>query len=202
MRFIRVFVMAVGVIGILVAITLLLGYFLYSLTPWIQAQMTPVTVTADAAKSYDDKIEALKKEIKEASAANQNKEVKLVLTEREVNSKLTELLAEAALPKNINKILINFREDQFLVDTTIDVPGLAAKIGLVGNIKIVNNQPKVIIQDLDIGKLIISNSTTRRAESLLDFAIKGYLPDIPMKITSVDIGKREITVTGATETAK
>lgn len=202
MRFIRGFVMAVGIIGILVAITLVLGYFLYSLTPWVQAKMTPVTVTADAAKSFDDKIEALQKEIKEASAAQQVKEVKLVITEGEVNSKLTELLAEAALPKNINKILINFRENQFMVYTVIDAPGVAAKIGAIGNIKIVDDQPKLTIQDLDVGKLLITHSTYRRAEDLLDFALKGRLSDVPMKITSVDIGKREITVIGVTETAK
>ena len=201
MRFIKGFVMVVGIIGIITIIALCLGYFLYSLTPWTQAKMTPVTVTADAAQSFDDKIAALKKEAKEASAANQVKEVQLVLTEGEINSKLTELLAEGALPKNVKKVLINFREKQFLVYTVIDVPGLAAKVGAIGNIKIVDENPKVTLQDLDIGKLPITNSNTERAEGFLDFAIKGQMPNIPMKVTGVDIGKHNITITGTTKAA-
>ena len=201
MRFIKGFIMVVGIIGIAAAIVLCLCYFMYSLTPRIQANMAPVTVTADAAQSFDDKIAALKKETKEASAANEVKEVQLMLTEGEINSKLTELLAEGALPENINKVSINLRDKQFLVYTVIDVPGLAAKVGAIGNIKIVDDSPKVTLQDLDVGKLPITSSNIKRAEDFLDFAIKGQLPNLPMKVTSVDIGKRQVTITGTTKAA-
>lgn len=202
MRFIRGFIVAVGVIGILVILSLVLGYFLYSLTPPVQAKMIPATVSADAAKSFDKKIDALQREIKEASAARQEKDVQIVVTENELNSKLTELLAEAALPMNISKILINFQDGQFLVYTVMDVPGIAAKIGVIGNIQVVNNKPKVTIQDLDIGKLPVPQSTYRRTEELLDLALRAYLSDLPMKITGVEIGKRQISVTAITEPAK
>ena len=198
MKYIRGFVMAVGVIGILAIIALFLGYFLYSLTPPIQGKMTPVAVSADAAKSFDKKVDTLQKEIKEASEARQEKQVAITITEGEVNSKLTELLAETALPMGITKLSINFRENQFLLYTVVDVPGVAAKIGVAGNIKVVNGKPQVTIQDLDIGKLPLPKSTYRRAEDLLDLVLRIYLTDLPIKISSVNIGSRQIVVSAVT----
>ncbi len=194
--------MTVGVIGIFAIAALFLGYFLYSLTPPIQEKMTPVAISADAAKSFDKKVDTLQKEIKEASDSRQEKEVAITITESEVNSKLTELLAEAALPMGITKISINFRENQFLLFAVADVPGIAAKIGVAGNIKVANSNPQATIQELNIGKLPLSQSTYRRAEGLLDLALRVYLTDLPIKISRIDFGKREIVVSAITVPAK
>ena len=65
MRLLRGFITVVGIIGILVIIALIMGYYLYSLRPWIQAKMTPVAVTAEAAESFDQKFEVLEMQIHE-----------------------------------------------------------------------------------------------------------------------------------------
>lgn len=202
MKYIRGFVMAVGVIGILAIIALFLGYFLYSLTPPIQSKMTPVIVSAEAAKSFEKKVDILQKEIKEASDARQEKSVSITITESEINSKFTELLAESALPMGITKISVNFREKQFLLYTAVDAPLGAAKIGIAGNIKVINDKPQMIIQDLDIGKLPLPQSSYRRAEDLLDLALRVYLSDFPVEISSVDFGSREMVISAITMPAK
>lgn len=98
MRLIRALIMTIGVIGILVAFALLLGYYLYSLTPWIQTKLTPVAVSAEAAQSFDQKLSSLKSEIEAAVNAGQKKEVTLVITDKEINSKLTQIRAKGELP--------------------------------------------------------------------------------------------------------
>jgi hypothetical protein len=201
MKFIKGFIMAVGVIGILAVVALLVGYYLFSLTPWIQAKMTPVTVTADAAKSFDQKLEAIKKEMKAAADAKEEKEVKLVLTEGEVNSKLIELLAEAKLPLDMSQVAINFREGQFLLYAVLDMPGVPAKIGLIGEVQVANNTPKIVVEEFNLGKLPLPQSASKGAEGLLNTAVKLQLTDWPMKITNVEIGKRQITVIGITKVA-
>src|SRR4030065_387314 len=97
MRLIRGLIMVIGVIGILVTAALLIGYYLYSLSPPIQSKMVPILPSSDAAQSFDQKINSAKDEIDAAANAGQTKEITLTITDKEVNSKLIELRAKGEL---------------------------------------------------------------------------------------------------------
>jgi hypothetical protein len=198
-RLIRGFITVVGIIGILVIIALIMGYYLYSLRPWIQAKMTPVAVTAEAAQSFDQKFEALEMEIHQAIAAGEERETALVITEKEVNSKLVEVLAEGDLP--FDQILVNFREGRFLIYAVADVPGVAARTGAIGRIQVVNGDLEIVIEDFDLGKLPLPQAVNGGVEKLLDIMIKLKLADVPLEITDVEISDRELTASGLIKSA-
>lgn len=191
MRLIRGCITVVGIIGILVVIALVMGYYLYSLRPWIQAKMTPVAVTAEAAQSLDQKFEVLETEFDEAIAAGEERETSLVITEKEVNSKLVEVLAEGDLP--FDQILVNFREGRFLIYAVADVPGVAARTGAIGRIQVVNGALEIVIEDFDLGKLPLPQAVNGGVEKLLDIMVKLKLADVPLEITDVEISDRELT---------
>ena len=194
MRLIRGCITVVGIIGILVIIALVMGYYLYSLRPWIQAKMTPVAVSAEAAQSLDQKFEALETEIDEAIAAGEERETSLVITEKEVNSKLVEVLAEGDLP--FDQILVNFREGRFLIYTVADVPGVAARMGAIGRMQVGNGDPEIVIEDFDLGKLPLPQAVNGGIGELLDVMVRLKLADLPLEITDVEISNRELTVSG------
>ena len=194
MRLIRGCITVVGIIGILVIIALVMGYYLYSLRPWIQAKMTPVAVSAEAAQSLDQKFEVLETEIDEAIAAGEERETSLVITEKEVNSKLVEVLAEGDLP--FDQILVNFREGRFLIYTVADVPGVAARMGAIGRMQVVNGDPEIVIEDFDLGKLPLPQAVNGGIGELLDVMVRLKLADLPLEITDVEISNRELTVSG------
>ena len=199
MRLIRGFITVVGIIGIVVIIALIMGYYLYSLRPWIQAQMTPVAVTAEAAQSFDQKFEALEMEIHQAIAAGEERETALVITEKEVNSKLVEVLAEGDLP--FDQILVNFREGRFLIYAVADVPGVAARTGAIGRIQVVNGDLEIVIEDFDLGKLPLPQAVNGGVEKLLDIMVKLKLADVPLEITDIEISDRELTASGLIKSA-
>ncbi|MBC8511660.1 MAG: hypothetical protein H8D32_01595 [Dehalococcoidia bacterium] len=199
MRLIRGCITVVGIIGILVIIALIMGYYLYSLRPWIQAKMTPVAVTAEAAQSFDQKFEALEMEIHQAIAAGEERETALVITEKEVNSKLVEVLAEGDLP--FDQILVNFREGRFLIYAVADVPGVAARTGAIGRIQVVNGDLEIVLEDFDLGKLPLPQAVNGGIEKLLDIMVKLKLADVPLEITDVEISDRELTVSGLIKSA-
>lgn len=199
MRLIRGFITVVGIIGILVIIALIMGYYLYSLRPWIQAKMTPVAVTAEAAQSFDQKFEALEMEIHQAIAAGEERETALVITEKEVNSKLVEVLAEGDLP--FDQILVNFREGRFLIYAVADVPGVAARTGAIGRIQVVNGNLEIVLEDFDLGKLPLPQAVNGGVEKLLDIMVKLKLADVPLEITDVEISDRELTASGLIKSA-
>ena len=199
MRLIRGCITVAGIIGILVIIALIMGYYLYSLRPWIQAKMTPVAVTAEAAQSFDQKFEALEMEIDQAIAAGEERETALVITEKEVNSKLVEVLAEGDLP--FDQILVNFREGRFLIYAVADVPGVAARTGAIGRIQVVNGDLEIVLEDFDLGKLPLPQAVNGGVEKLLDIMVKLKLADVPLEITDVEISDRELTASGLIKSA-
>ncbi len=198
MRLIKGLIMVIGVIGILVTATLLIGYYLYSLSPPIQSKMVPILPSADAAQSFDQKISSAKGEIDAAVNSGQTKEITLTITDKEVNSKLIEIKAQGELP--VRDASINFGNGQFLAYAVVDTPGINAKTAMIGQVEIVNGSPKIVIEDFNLGKLPLPESADRRVEQLLNIMVKLQLGDVPLEITSIQMQNHELTVTGTTKT--
>ena len=194
MRVIRGFITVIGLIGILVIVALLMGYYLFSLSPQIKTKMIPVAVTAEAAQNFDQKLEAVETQIDEAVAARENREVTLAISEKEVNSKLIELLAEGELP--LNEVLVNFHEGYFLAYAVMDVPGVAAKTGAQGRIHIVDGEVKIVIDDFDLGKLPLPEAANNGVEELLNVMVRLRLADLPLEITDIELSNHELMAAG------
>ncbi|MBN2462778.1 MAG: hypothetical protein JXB43_04175 [Dehalococcoidia bacterium] len=200
MRVIKGLIMVIGVIGILVAATLLIGYYLYSLSPPIQAKMVQILPSPEAAQSFDQKISSTKAEIEAATDAVQAKQVTLTITDREINSKMIELRAKGELP--VREALINFGDGNFLAYAVVDTPGINAKTAMIGQVEIMDGSPKIVLGDFNLGKLPLPESATQRVEQLLNIMVNLQLSDVPLEITNVQFSNHELTVTGTTKTGK
>jgi hypothetical protein len=200
MKLIKGLIMAVGVIGILVILALITGFYLYSLSPSILGRAVPVAVTADAAQSFDDKLKSADTQIKAAVEAREKREVSLVITENEANSKLVQMLAEGQLP--LKRILINFGDGYFLTYAVLDAPVIDAKTGTIGRIEIVDGKPKIAVDEFNLGKLPLPESAKARVEQLANIMVSLQLADVPLDITSVQIKDRQLTITGTTKTGE
>ena len=201
MRLIKGLIMVIGVIGVMVIFTLLIGYYLYSLSPRIQARLIPVAVSADAVQSFNQKLDELEGQIKAAVGAGENREVSLIITENEINSKLVQMLAEGELPL-LKRILINFGDGYFLTYAVVDTPGIDAKTGLMGRVEIIEGEPEIVIDEFNLGKLPLSKSVDKRVEQLVNIIVTLQLPEVSLDITSAEIKNHQLTVTGITKTAK
>ncbi|MCJ7515706.1 MAG: hypothetical protein MUO89_07065 [Dehalococcoidia bacterium] len=201
MRLIRGLIMAIGIIGILVVIALITGFYLYSLSPSILGRAVPVNVTADAAQSFDDKLKSLDTQIKADVEAGQKREENLVITESEANSKLAQMLAEGQLPLKRGS-LINFGDGYFLAYVVVDAPVIDAKMGAIGRIEIKDGKPRVIIEEFNLGKLPMSVSAKARVEQLANIMVSLQLSDLPLDLTSVQIQDHQITISGTTKTGE
>ncbi|HEX75018.1 MAG TPA: hypothetical protein G4O12_00390 [Dehalococcoidia bacterium] len=201
MRVVRGCLTVLGIIGVIVIIALVIGYCLFSLTPSIESEMTPVVVTAEAAQSFDQKFQTFETEIEAAVATGEEKEVSLVITEEEVNSKLVEVLAEGELP--LKEALLNFDQGYFLVYAVVDTPGVDAKTAVIARIEVVKGEPKVTVEDFDLGKLLLPQGMNNGIGSLLTIIAKMNAPtdDLPLVITEIEIAKGQLSVKGVTKTA-
>jgi len=201
MRLIKGFIMVIGIIGVMVIFALLIGYYLYSLSPRIQESVTPVAVSADAAESFDQKLDTLESQITAAVSAGESKQVSLVITESEINSKLVQMLAEGELSQ-LKRVLINLGDGYFLIYAVVDTPGIDAKTGSMGRVEIIEGKPKVVIDEFNVGKLPLPQSIKERAEQLMNIIVSLQLPEVSLNITGVEIKNHELTVNGITKTTK
>jgi hypothetical protein len=200
MRLIKGIIMAVGIIGILALFALLIGYYLYSLSPPIQSKMVPILPSPEAAQSFDQKLDSADDEIKAAVKAGQQKEVTITINDKEVNSKIIQIRAKGELPAK--EASINFGDGNFLAYAMIETPGINAKMGVIGRVEIVNGSPQIVVDEFNLGKLPLPQSITTRVEQLLNIILSLRLADVPLEITNVQFNNHELTVTGTTETAK
>src|SRR4030042_2001230 len=200
MRLIKGLIMAIGVIGILVIVALLTGFYLYSLSPPIQTKMIKPQLSEKDAQSFEQKLDSLDAQIKAAVEAREKRNVDLVITEPEINSKLANVLAEGQLP--LEKIWINFGDGYFLTYAVVEAPVINAKTGTIGRIEITDGKPKVVIDDFNLGKLPLPESAKARVEQLANIMVSLQLSDIPVDITSVQFQDHQLTVTGPTKTGE
>jgi hypothetical protein len=200
MRLIKGIIMGIGVIGILVIIFLVTGFYLYSLSPSILARAVPVAVTADAAQSFDNKLDTADSQIKAAVEAGQKKEVTLTITESEANSKLVQMLAEGQLP--LKRVLVNFGDGNFLAYAVVDAPVMDAKTGTIGRITITDGKPKVVIDEFNLGKLPLPQSAKARAEQIANILLSSQIAGVPLDVTSVQIADHQLTIIGTTRTGE
>jgi len=190
--------MAFGVIGVLLCIFLLVGCVLYSLPPPLKDQMKLVSVSAEAVKSYDKKIDAFKLDAEKAALAKETKEVSFTITEEEINSKLIEILAEGDLP--IKEAFVNFTDNRIWVYTELTVVAIPTKVVMIGDASILKNQLQSNVDTLQLGRLPLPSSTIEKISSLINVLIKMDSPfdNLPIKITSIGINGKAFTLKGLT----
>lgn len=198
MRLIKGLIMAIGIIGIFVLFALVIGYYLYSLSPPIQSKMVPISPSPEAAQSFDQKLSSADDEIKAAVNAGQKKEVTITITDKEVNSKIIQLRAAGELP--VKEASINFGDGNFLAYAMMETPGINAKMGVIGRVEIVNGSPKIVVDEFNLGKLPLPQTITTRIEQLFNIMLSLRLADVPLEITNVQFNNHGLTVTGTTET--
>ena len=200
MRLIRGLIMAIGIIGILAIFALVIGYYLYSLSPPIQSKMVPILPSPEAAQSFDQKVSSADDEIEAAVSAGQKKEVTLTITDKEVNSKIIQFRAKGELP--VKEASVNFGDGNFLAYAMVDTPGINAKMGVIGRVEIVDGSPKIVVDEFNLGKLPVPKTMQTRVEQLLNIMLSLRLADIPLEITSVQFTNHQLTAIGTTETGK
>ena len=196
MKIINYILMAIGALTVLACVFFIICVFLYTLTPPIKKDLALMPVSYAAAQSLDEKIDVFKDNIKSAAASKTEKEVKLTLTEEEVNSKLIELMAEEKI--KMKEVLINLHDDSFWVYAKLDNKSIDAKLGIIAQPDIEDGEINLVITEFQVGKLPISKSTNEKAGKILNILLKLEEPtgDLPLEITDIDVEDGEFTVEG------
>ncbi len=192
MKIVTTILMILGIVAIGVALTILTGFILFSLTPEMKSQITIGNISADALSNFDTKVDTFKKSILEATEAKQKKEFTLTLSEDEINSKIVQMLAEGSLP--FKDLKISFNDNLLWAYTALQSEGANAKMGFIAKPEIVKKNIELRIIDFQLGRLPLPRSLDKRAEQLLNIYVKTQNPidTLPVEIKTVEIANKQL----------
>jgi len=177
-------------------------------TKQLAPEVTPPTTQPPP--SFEQKIENFRKEVEDACIAGESKEVALVITKDEANSKIAPLLARVEIPEDIpleiESIHIDFKPDTVITALKVATYGITLTIEVEAQINIRDGKPEVEIVDIDFGwiplpKLIedqITGLLTQKIEDLQTRTLNEGITaigDVDWEVTEVNIQERQSTVT-------
>ena len=104
----------------------------------------------------------------------------------------------------LENVLINFLEGEFLACGIADIPGIDVQVVVRGRVEMMENGPKVVTEDVNLGRLPLPQGMRNGIiNSLLDFwvepgEIETGLSYLPWQITDIQITDGQLAIVGET----
>ncbi|MDY6912602.1 MAG: hypothetical protein SVM79_09615, partial [Chloroflexota bacterium] len=126
-----------GVLLVLVLVLGGIGLYLLTRSTDMQAEIRAVNSDSTATRSFEQKLTILEKEIKQASAAGEKRQVELILTEEEVSATLGEMMGEAIAETSddisggmVVDAIVNLDDDSIRAVVGLEVQGVKVNAGV------------------------------------------------------------------------
>ena len=170
------------------AVVVFLGAVAFALlsTPPGSPQLTPVPVSTEAVARFDIKI---------ATVQAATEPTTIEIDEEEATSKIAALIASEPEAPNVDKPQVAFRDGKIrLSGVTSDTP-IPINFVITGRIEAVDGRPKVVVEDVDAGRLPIGGALQSQVDSLVAEQDR-LIGELPVYVTEVQVLEGKLVVTG------
>ncbi|MCD6358638.1 MAG: hypothetical protein J7L90_01605 [Dehalococcoidia bacterium] len=195
----KVLVIVLATIVVLVLIAAAVGYHFITQPSDIAQEVSLVTVSDEAVRSLDDKVNEFAERMAEAPDGER---MALVLTDDEITSKLVEELssADVELPLDMENPLISFVDDKIFASAEVEISGFRTTLGIEARVEVQGDKLKVVIDEVNLGSLPlpgvvidkIKENIIPEDELLLDLDDI----DIPIDISNVRVEDGQLLLEG------
>lgn len=202
MKILQGFLIFMGALAVLAIIALLVGYVLALLTPDIRSSMHPVVLSAESVDSLNNKLSELKKESAAVDSSQPAKNMRLTITEEEINSLIVMALAEGTLPAK--EMLVNFNDGYLVVYNAWSFPAAPVKTAVIDTLDIENGKPKFIIKDFYLGKVPVPQGFDEGIQDIVNVMILLNAPmeELHSDLKEITISEGQLTLAGTTKVNK
>jgi hypothetical protein len=146
----------------------------------------PIVVTSEAAQRLDDRMEALRREVDQASVMGRHIEVTLVITEEEATSKVIQLSETGEVNMDIDYAQIYFIDGTAYCFGTVDLV-IEMNISLEATIEVKDGKPDIAVKNLHIGRLSMPGT-------LVDQVMRAVMSHYEERLDNMRIDLEEITI--------
>ena len=198
MKALKIFGITIGSLVVLALIVVGIAWVLISLPSGIASEVTSVTSSAEAAAQLDLKWTEFQNSVTQAEPGT---EVRLALTQEEVNSKINQELKTVELPSgfSIGSVNVNLVDGKILLAADVTYSVFKGQAGLEASVEIVNGDPSIVVTDVDMGKLPIPQALKDQLEGLIPEGGVIQLSGLPLDMQNIQIVNGQLIIMGVTK---
>lgn len=203
-----------GIFTVILIVLGSIGVYLSTRPTSMESEMRPIDADVEDIQSFDQKLGVLEKEILEASATGEEREVTLTLTEQEVSIALGKMMREAISESSDNfskemivDTMVNLDEETFRAIVRIDFAGITVDAGVELRTETDEDGLNLILESIELGRLPFPGtvkdkirSSFNEAHTHIDFRdLHIDLDDaLPVKLTDIIVNDGEMVIIGMT----
>lgn len=188
-----------GLFGALLALLVLGGggaFVLSQQEPSIAAGLPPIVASAEAAASFDAKIESLNAAVEEARRTGLAREVELELTEEELTSKAQQTTTIGDGSAVATETKVHLRNGDIVATSKVNIQGFDLRIGVVATLLVENGQTKIVVKEIQTGALPIPDAVKAELNEQIGSAVDPRSLGLPIDVSQLTVADGRIVIKG------
>lgn len=171
-------------------------YVLAQQKPFAARALAPVAVSAQAARSFDDKVQVVRNALDEAKRTGAPVAITLTLDEAELTSKASEATAQLAAGLAASDIQVHLAGGDLIATSKVTVQGIGLDLGVVATPVVENGQAKILIKEIQTGAIALPEDARRQIEAQVGKAFDPQALGLTFDISSITIVDGKLVILG------
>jgi hypothetical protein len=165
--------------------------------PSVAEGLKPVVVSAQSAKTFDDKVRTIQAAADEAKRTGRATPVEVTFTEQELTSKIAEATA-GFVPSGVvaTDTQIHLAGGNIVATSKVNVQGIDVSVGVVATPIVENGQTTIVVKEIQTGGLPLPDSLKREIQATVGQAIDPRSFGVPLDIATLRIVEGKLVITG------
>lgn len=179
------------VVGLLLLLVVLAGGTVFVLAkqpPTVAAGLKAVAPSAEAAQSFDAKVDTLREAQAAAAKTGKSQPVEVVFTEEELTSKASETsgpIGDTGVAATGTQVHLS--GGNIVATSTLSMQGLAFGVGVVAKPMLVNGQVRLVVTEIQTGALPLPDAVRRQINAAVGQAIDPTTLGLPISVSGLTI---------------
>ena len=192
--------MILKIVGAVLLLVVLAGggvFVLAKQQPSVANGLAPVVASAQAAQSFDAKVDTLKAAQAEAKKTGKAQPVEVAFTEAELTSKASQAtgpIGDTGIAATDTQV--HLAGGNIVATSSVTVQGISLTIGVVATPVVENGQTKIIVKDVQTGALPLPDAVKQQINAAIGQAIDPAKLGLPMDISNMTIVDGKLVLTG------
>jgi hypothetical protein len=186
-------------VGIVLVVCLAGGglYVAAQQKPGVAQGLKAVPASSAAAKSFDQKIDAMNKTIAEAKKTGKAQAVEVSFTEEELTSKATQATSTSGgsgiTGQNTE---IHLQGGNIIATSTVTVSGVSVNLGIVATPTVVNGQTQIVVKEVQTGALPLPDAVKEQINAQIGTAVDPAKLGLPFDVSQLQVVDGKLVIKG------
>jgi hypothetical protein len=164
--------------------------------PPVATGFRQVTVSAEAARSFDDKVKAVQATVDEAIRTGKATPVEVTFNEEELTSKIAEAAKTVTGGLVTSGTQINLQGGNIVATSSVSLQGINVNVGIVATPIVEGGQTRIVVKEIQTGAIPLPDALKQQIESQVGVALDPKSLGLPFDISKLTIANGQIVIAG------